>query len=149
MRVLLKSQEGMVFEVESSGHRIQVDAKPPIGKGLAMTPKDLVAAGLGGCTAMDLIALLRKHKQPYESLEVEVNVIPSEGKAPVVFQSAEIQFRAAGSIDKSILLESIRLSQTKYCGVSAMLSKAFPIHYTVLLNGEEIGAGEANFSGAA
>jgi len=147
MKVLLKHKDGMSFEVESGEHRILTDAKPPIGKGVGMTPKDLVAAGLGGCTAMDVVALLRKHKQVVESLSVEVDVTPSEGKAPIVFQSAEIQFIATGSIDKNVLLESVRLSQTKYCGVSAMLSKAFPIHYSVLLNGEAIGEGKAEFGG--
>lgn len=145
MKVVLSLKEGMLFDVESGEHRIQADAKPPIGKGLAMTPKDMVLAGLGGCTAMDVAALLRKHKQPLESLSVAVSAKPSEGKSPVVFQSAEIQFNVAGNIDKNILLESVRLSQTKYCGVSAMLSKAFPIHYSVRLNGEAIGDGRAEF----
>jgi putative redox protein len=43
-------------------------------------------------------------------------------------------------------MESVRLSQTKFCGVSAMLSKAFPIKYVVRLNGQEIGQGQAEFT---
>lgn len=148
MNVLLTSQGGMVFEVASGEHRLQIDAKAPIGKGSAMTPKELVAAGLGGCTAMDVIALLKKHKQPFESLSVEVDITPSEGKHPAVFDAADIRFQVTGNVDKAILLESIRLSQTKYCGVSAMLAKAFPIRYTAVLNGEQVGEGVAHFSEA-
>jgi uncharacterized OsmC-like protein len=48
-------------------------------------------------------------------------------------------------VDKDILLESVRLSQTKFCSISAMLSKAFPIKYKIQLNGEFIGEGMADF----
>jgi putative redox protein len=145
MKTTLKWDNGMVFDVASDSNHIQIDAKSPIGKGSAMTPKELVLAGLGGCTAMDVIALLKKHKQPFESFTVDVDVTPSEGKHPVVFLAGLVEFHVAGRVDKDILLESVRLSQTKFCGVSAMLSKAFPIKYKVRLNGEFIGEGMAEF----
>lgn len=147
MQAQLKWTSGMKFEATSDGNQIQMDAKSPIGTGSAMTPKELVAIGLGGCTAMDVIALLKKHKQDYKSLDVTVDITASSGGQPVVFTAATLAFTATGAIDKSILLESIRLSQTKYCGVSAMLVKAFPIKYVVQLNGENIGEGHANFGG--
>jgi putative redox protein len=64
---------------------------------------------------------------------------------PAVFEKAELTYSAQGSIDGDKFLEAVKLSQTKYCGVSAMLSKSFPIHYRVELNGTEIGRGEAYF----
>jgi putative redox protein len=146
MKAQLKWTEGMQFEGKAGGHTVMLDAKAPIGKDSGMTPKDFVAVGLGGCTAMDVIALLRKHKQTAETFDVDVDVTSSTGVYPAVFVGATLSFTATGQIDPAILLESVQLSQTKYCGVSAMLAQAFPIEYVVILNGKEIGKGKAEFS---
>ena len=146
MKLELKWTEGMRFQADCDTHSVNMDAKSPIGNHSAMTPKELVGAGLGGCTAMDVIALLKKHRQSYESLVVDIDISTSSGGQPVVFTGATLAFKAKGQIEPSILLESVRLSQTKYCGVSAMLVKAFPIRYTVSLNDQVIGEGHADFS---
>jgi putative redox protein len=147
MKAQLKWTEGMKFEANSQGNSVLMDAKTPIGTDTAMTPKELVAAGLGGCTAIDMIALLKKHKQPYESFHVDVDITMSSAGYPVVFTDAILTFKATGNIDRAILLDAVRLSQTKYCGVSAMLAKALPINYVVMLNNEKIGEGKADFGG--
>ena len=127
MKATLNWTEGMQFSVSAGQHQILVDAKSPLGKDTGMAPKELVVAGLGGCTAMDVVALLKKHKQVVESFSVDTDVKMSQGKYPTVFTEAKITFTATGNIDKNIFLDSVRLSQTQYCGVSAMLVKAFPI----------------------
>ena len=136
----------MKFNATADGQSVVMDAKAPIGSSSAMTPKELIAAGLAGCTAMDVIALLKKHKQAYKALEVDADIVASTAGQPVVFTSATLTFTATGEIDRAILLEAVHLSQTKYCGVSAMLVKAFPISYVVMLNGEQIGEGKADFT---
>jgi putative redox protein len=146
MKTILTWQEKMSFSAVADGQTVLMDAKAPLGQGRAMTPKEMVLAGLGGCTAMDVIALLKKHKQTVTSFEVEVDVATSTGGNPMVFTKADIYFRLAGEVDPAIALESVHLSQTKYCGVSAMLAKAFPISYHVLVNGAEIGSGVAAFT---
>ena len=145
MKSLLKWTGEMAFEATADGKSVLMDAKAPIGKGAAQTPKELVLDGLGGCTAMDVVALLKKHKQTFESFEVSVEVDTTKSGQPVVFTRAMIIFNVVGGIAPQVLLESVRLSQTKYCGVSAMLAKAFPIEYVVMLNTEEIGRGFADF----
>lgn len=145
MKTVLNWKERMAFSAIADGNNVMMDAKAPLGQGQAMTPKELVVAGLGGCTAMDVIALLKKHKQVVNSMEVEVEVATSVGTNPMVFTHADVEFRIAGEVDPAIALESVRLSQTKYCGVSAMLVKAFPINYHVFVNGEKIGSGAAAF----
>lgn len=147
MRAQLKWTEGMKFEATAEGNNVMMDAKAPIGTNTAMTPKELVAVGLGGCTAMDVVALLKKHRQAYKSLDVDVDITTSTAGQPVVFTSATLTFNASGEIDRAILIDAVRLSQTKYCGVSAMLVKALPINYIVKLNGEKIGDGKAGFGG--
>jgi len=146
MKSKLTWTEGMQFDAVADGHQVKMDAKSPIGKNQAMTPKELVATGLGGCTAMDVVALLKKHKQAYETFAVEVDITTSTGRTPAIFTDALLTFSATGPVDKTIFLDAVRLSQTKYCGVSEMLLKAMPIRYEVILNNEQIGEGKADFS---
>lgn len=145
MKTELVWKQGMEFEAQAGAHKVTMDAKTPIGKDQGTTPKELVAMGLGGCTAMDVIALLKKYKQPPTSFQVDVEVEPSTGAAPIVFAKANIRFVVEGAVEPEKLIEAVTLSQTKYCGVSAMLAKAFPIEYHIILNNEEIKTGFANF----
>jgi putative redox protein len=145
MKTSLQWKEAMLLEAQTGQNLVSMDAKAPLGKDQGMTPKELVATGLGGCTAMDVIALMKKHKQTVTEFKIDVDVEHTTGKHPLVFAKADITFYLNGEIDPAIALESVRLSQTKFCGVSAMLSKAFPIYYTVVVNGETIGSGQAQF----
>ncbi len=145
MHASLTWDQDMQFTARVGNNQLIMDSKPPLGKDKGMTPKELVAAGMAGCTAMDVVALLKKHKQKTQSLKVDVDIESSHGGHPTVFTSALITFVASGEIDAKILMDSVILSQTKYCGVSAMMSKALPIHYKVILNDQEIGTGQAQF----
>lgn len=145
MKSILTWKNGMLFSAQSGESTILMDAKAPLGKGQGMTPKELVITGLGGCTAMDVIALMKKHKQNVTEFQIEVDTESSTGTYPQIFVKTEITFSLHGQIDPALVLEAVRLSQTKYCGVSAMLSKAFPITYKVVVNGENVGSGQAQF----
>lgn len=147
MKAQLKWTEGMKFEAAADGNILSMDAKAPIGMNSAMTPKELVAVGLAGCTAMDVVALLKKHKQNYKTFDVDVDVAMSNAGHPIVFSNVTLNFKATGEILPNVFLDAVNLSQTKYCGVSAMLAKALPIQYVVTLNGEKIGEGKADFGG--
>lgn len=145
MRTSVTWKDGMQLTGVAGSHEVTLDAKSPIGKDSGPTPKELVGMALGGCTAMDVIALLKKHKQPLVSLTVDADIETVTGKHPAVFEKGLMTFQVTGEVNPEILNESVMLSQTKFCSVSAMLSKAFPIHYVVVLNGQQIGEGDANF----
>ena len=145
MKLQCNWNEKMKFTAEADNYKIEMDTKPPIGNDTAPTPKQLLLAGICGCTAMDVIALLKKHKQPLESFHVEADAPLTEGVYPAIFKEVKLIFKLKGQLDAEKVLESITLSQTKYCGVSAMVSKAVPISYTVELNGKNIGTGYADF----
>lgn len=145
MKLVSRWVEKMKFVAQADGHEVNMDTRSPIGSDSALTPKQLVVAGLAGCTAMDVAALMKKYKQPVESFEIEADVQKSTGGYPEVFTNATLIFKLKGQLDPSKLIEAVTLSQTKYCGVSAMLSKAFPIHYKIELNGQQIAEGSANF----
>lgn len=137
--------EKMRFITEVDNHTVPMDTKPPIGDDTAITPKQMLLASICGCTGMDVVALLKKYKQPLSKFEIEAEATVTEGPQPIVFKEVQLVFKIQGSLEKEKVLETITLSQTKYCSVSAMLSKAFPINYTVQLNSEYIGAGNAQF----
>ncbi len=145
MKTQVVWKEGMKFEGHADGNIVIMDAKSPVGTASGMTPKELVACGLGGCMAMDVVGLLKKHRQSFESLTVDLDITTTTGVYPAVFTGVTLNVNATGNVEPQILLEAVQLSQTKYCGVSAMLSQAFPIHYIVILNGDRIGQGQAQF----
>jgi putative redox protein len=145
MKMNLTWQDKMVFVASAAGCETKMDAKAPIGQGSAHTPKELVLAGLAGCTAMDVISLMRKHKQKVTRFEVKADASSSQGGHPVVFTDAMLTFELDGEVDPDVALEAVKLSQTRYCGVSSMLSKAFPIRWEVLVNGASVGQGNAEF----
>ena len=145
MKLNCNWKEKMVFSAAAAGNQVSMDAKSPIGGGTAMTPKELVIAGLCGCTAMDVVALMKKYRQNLESFDIEADVSATEKGHPSVFTEAKLVFKFKGAVEPAKALEAVKLSQTQYCGVSAMLAKAFPIRYTVEVNGEVVGAGQAAF----
>jgi putative redox protein len=135
----------MRFTAEAVNHVVAMDTLPPMGGDSAMTPKQLVVAAICGCTAMDVVALLKKYKQPLESFSIESETSLTEGSYPTVFKEVRLVFKIKGAVDAGKVMEAVTLSQTKYCSVSAMLSKAVPISYAVELNGVNIGSGQADF----
>jgi putative redox protein len=146
MKTAVVWKDGIAFDARAGDHSISLDTKPPMGKDSGPSPKELVAMGLGGCTAMDVIALLKKYKQTPSSFRVETEVQMSSGQHPIVFEKAVLSYVVEGDVEAAKLSEAIHLSQTKYCGVSAMLAKAFPIEYRVLLNGTEIVTNTSEFT---
>ena len=146
MNIQCTWKNGMLFSATNGTHVAGMDGKKPFGAETELSPKELVIAGLCGCTAMDVVGFMKKNKQSVSSFAVDANVTASQSGHPFIFTSVALAFKMTGEIDANILLESIRLSQTKYCGVSAMLAKAVPISYTVELNGQKIGEGKAEFA---
>jgi putative redox protein len=125
---------GLSFEVEVDGHKIYLDTSAEHGgKNLGPRPKPMMMVALAGCTGMDVAAILKKMKVEVESLTVEVEGEVTEDH-PRRFSGMKVIFRVKG---KDVLRESVEkavmLSKTKYCGVSANYSEAFPIEYDIII----------------
>jgi len=146
MHAKLIWKENLQFTAEADGHVVLMDAKPPVGQGKAQTPKQLLLAALCGCTAMDVASLMHKQRQDMKRFEVTAEAPVREGAFPAVFSSVNLSFRIEGDVDPALAVEAVRLSQTRFCAISAMLSRTVPIRYQVLVNGASVGSGEAQFA---
>ncbi len=108
---------------DASGFPVQMDSEA--GKGAR--PMELIALGLAGCTAMDVISILQKKRQTITHFDVTVDA-PRAEEHPKVFTSAVITYTVTGSnVEENALLRAIELSATRYCPAQSMLAQAFPI----------------------
>ena len=121
--------EGMSFLAETgSNHLVAMDGAPDGGgRNLAPRPMEIVLVGTGGCTAYDVVVILKKSGQDVRGCEV---ALTSERAAadPKVFTKIHMHFVVRGRALKRNLVEhAIRLSHEKYCSASAMLGKTAEI----------------------
>ncbi len=108
----------------TGGHPVQMDSTA--GED-AVTPVEMIAISLAGCTAMDVISILGKKRQKVTGLEVTFHG-DRAGDHPKVFTRALVTYVVTGlGVDEDALRRAIELSVTKYCSVHAMLGKAFSI----------------------
>ena len=129
MDVTLAWKGGMAFEgVSDSGFMQTLDAEEAVGgDNSAARPMEYIAMGLAGCTAMDVISILQKKRQPVAGFQVKAH-LKREHEHPKVFSHAVIEYLVTGrDVEEAAVLRAIELSAEKYCPAHAMLSKAFPI----------------------
>jgi putative redox protein len=88
----------------------------------ANTPMELVLIALCGCTASDVVGILRKKREPFTSLEVSAQGDRAEGY-PAVYTQIKLTYRVGGKVSSKAMEDAVRLSKEKYCSVSAMLEK--------------------------
>src|SRR3984893_14188536 len=89
----------------------------------ANTPMELVLIALCGCTASDVVGILRKKREPFTSLEVSAEGDRADGY-PAVYTQIKLTYRVGGKVSRKAVEDAVRLSKEKYCSVSAMLEKS-------------------------
>ncbi len=113
----------------TSGFEVPLDADAGSSGGTngGFRPLELLAVGLAGCTAMDVISIVRKKRQDVTAFDVQV-LASQQSEHPYVFTSAEILYRLHGhAVDEAAVLRAIELSALRYCPAQAMFSKVFPM----------------------
>jgi putative redox protein len=111
----------------TSRHSIVIDAAT---EKTANSPMELVLLGLCGCTASDVVGILRKKREPFTGLEVRAEAERADGH-PAVYTSIHLTYLVRGQVSRKAMEDAVRLSKEKYCSVSAMLEKTAKITYTI------------------
>jgi len=129
MKARVKLVEGITFVAESgSGHAIVMDASPDVGgRDLGSRPMELLLMGAGGCSAIDVVHILRKSRQDLVDcvVELEAERAPQE---PKVFTRIHMHYVVTGrGLLPAQVERAIRLSKEKYCSATIMLAKSAEI----------------------
>jgi putative redox protein len=111
----------------TSGHAVVMDTA---ADKTANSPIELVLIGLCGCTASDVLNILRKKREPFTGLEVRAEAERAPAP-PTVYTSIRLIYRVSGKVSKKGMEGAVRLSKEKYCSVSAMLQKTATITFEI------------------
>lgn len=123
---------GMTFLAETeSGHVVAMDGAPEGGgRNLAPRPMEMVLLGTGGCTAYDVVLILRKSGQKISNCEVKLTS-ERAGTDPKVFTKVHFHFTVTGqSVKPNTVERAIKLSHEKYCSASIMMEKTAEITHS-------------------
>jgi putative redox protein len=96
----------------------------------ANTPMELVLIALCGCTASDVVGILRKKRESFTSLEVSAQGERAEGY-PAVYTEIKLKYLVSGKVSHKAMEDAVKLSKEKYCSVSAMLEKTAKIKFEI------------------
>jgi putative redox protein len=126
------------FHMEASnedGNTIQMDSAPDIGgEGKGMRPRQMLLAALGGCSAIDVLLILRKQKQDILDFNVEVEGHSEKVQDYSLYRDITLHFKIKGTIDYDKVERAVKLSIEKYCSVSKTLEPTAKINYKITLN---------------
>lgn len=111
----------------TSRHAIVMDTA---AEKTANTPIELVLIALCGCTASDVVGILKKKREPLTSLEVSAEGKRAEGY-PAVFTEIKLKYLVGGKVSAKAMQDAVRLSKEKYCSVSAMLAKTAKVEFEI------------------
>ncbi len=125
MKARVKLVEGITFVAESgSGHAVVMDASPDVGgRNLGARPMEMLLMGAGGCSAIDVVQILRKARQDFVDcvVELEAERAPED---PKVFTRIHMHYIVTGrGLNPAHVERAIKLSKEKYCSATIMLAK--------------------------
>lgn len=132
MKARIKLIEGVCWVGETgSGHGVVIDGPPDIGgKNLGVRPMELVLLGVGSCSAMDVIHILRKSRQQVDDCVVELNGKRADTD-PKVFTDIHMHFVVTGqALKEAQVKRAVELSAEKYCSASIMLKASVNITHS-------------------
>lgn len=117
--------------VGASGVEVHIDGSPEIGgHNAGARPMELLLMGLGGCSAIDIIQILKKQRQQIDAYRIKVTAEREAGVVPSLFKSIHVHFEFEGPLEKEKVGKAINLSMDKYCSVAAILYKTTTITHS-------------------
>jgi putative redox protein len=127
MRIELKRVDGdFHFEANSeTGNIAHIDGSENIGgQNKGVRPMQMLIMGLGGCSAIDIVLILKKQKQQVDGFEITIDAERETGKEPALWENIVLHFKLKGKIDKDKAERAVSLSVEKYCSVAKTLELA-------------------------
>ena len=123
---LQRVDDGFNMEaVDEGGHKVLMDSSLENGgKNNGVRPMQMVIMGLGGCSAIDVMMILKKQRQEINDYKMTVSGEREQGKEPSLWKFVNVEFHLYGDIDPDKASRAVELSIYKYCSVSATLMKA-------------------------
>lgn len=131
-KAFIKQLQGITFAGKTdSNNWVMIDGPEKFGgSNAAIRPKELLLLSLGGCTASDVASILKKKRVKLDDFEINLTADATEDY-PQVYTKIHLEYVFYGKdIQAKDVERAIELSQTKYCGVTAMLSKAMEITHS-------------------
>ncbi|HHJ17972.1 MAG TPA: OsmC family protein [Gammaproteobacteria bacterium] len=131
MKARIKWVQDATFLGESgSGHAVVMDGPPDHGgRNLGVRPMEMLLLGMGGCTAFDVVSILKKSRQPITDCVAEIEA----GRAdtdPKIFTTIHVHFIVTGKgLSEKRVARAVELSAEKYCSASIMLGKTAKISH--------------------
>ncbi|MGB2831993.1 MAG: OsmC family protein [Methylotenera sp.] len=132
MHVSVKWIDGVSFVGESeTGHAVVLDGAPENGgRNIGMRPMEMLLIGMGGCTSFDVVAILKKARQPIVHCVAEIDATRAD-EIPKVFTKIHVHFVITGNnLNETQVERAVKLSAEKYCSASIMLSKSVEITHS-------------------
>lgn len=118
--------------VNELGNKIVMDGSPADGgHDGGMRPMQVLLAAMGGCSAVDVVTILRKQREDLKDLKITVTGEREKDKAPALYTEVHAHFKIFGNVDKDKAEKAVALSVGKYCSVAKTLEKSAKITYSV------------------
>jgi len=119
--------------INDTGNTVYMDGNPAIGgHNLGARPMQMLLFGIGGCSTIDIISILRKQRIEPTSIEVDIQGDRDPNEVPSLFKGIHITFKVGGVEDMTKVEKAAKLSMDKYCSVSKMLEKSAVITHSVV-----------------
>lgn len=110
---------------------VHMDASPKIGgENQGFRPMEMLLAGLGGCSAIDVLEILKKQRQKVEDVEIEIRAKRRENQIPSIFEEIQVHFLIEGQVEPKKLEKALQLTKDKYCSVYHIMRETAKIEYT-------------------
>ena len=108
---------------DENGHMVKMDSSPESGgQNYGVRPMQMLLMGLGGCSAIDVIMILKKQRQDVRDYKMIIKGDREIGKEPSLWKQIIIEFHIYGNVDEDKAKKAVELSLTKYCSVAATLT---------------------------
>ncbi len=141
MKIFLdRIDDEFLFEAKNErGNTVLIDNKNrEDGNIKGAGPMELLLMGIAGCSAIDIVTILKKQRQKLDKYHVELEAEREKDKVPSLFTHAHVKVFLEGEIDAAKAIRAAQLSFEVYCSVSKTLEKAMKISYEVHLNGNKL-----------